>query len=72
MSNKNSIKNQKYFVDDWLEDPLFKDWLKKNEKSAKRARCTICHKTFELSSADRSTVVEHGKCQKHTCFEKGP
>ena len=51
MSNKSCIKNQNYFVDDWLKDPLFKDWLKKDDKSTKRARCTICHKTFELPSA---------------------
>ena len=63
MSNKSSIKNQKY-LDDWLKDPLFKDWLKKEDKSTKRARCTICHKTFELSSAGRSAVVDRGKGQK--------
>ena len=38
MSNKSCIKNQNYFVDDWLKDPLFKDWLKKDDKSTKRAR----------------------------------
>ena len=46
MSNESSIKNQKYFVDDWLKDPFFKDSLKKDDKSMKRARCTVCHKTF--------------------------
>ena len=51
MSNKSSIKNQNYFVDDWLKDPLFKDWLKKDDKSTKCARRTMCHKTFELPSA---------------------
>ena len=51
MSNESSIKNQKYFVDDSLKDLLFKDWLKKDDKFAKGARCTVCRKTFELSSA---------------------
>ena len=51
MSNKSSIKNQNYFLDDWFKDPLFKDWLKKDDKSAKRARCTVCYTTFELYSA---------------------
>ena len=45
MSNESSIKNQKYFVDDWLKDPLFKGWLKQADKSPIRVRCTVCHKT---------------------------
>ena len=65
ISNKSSIKNQKYLVDDWLKDPLFKDWFKEDDRSTKRARCKICRKTFELSSAGRSAVVDHGKAQKH-------
>ena len=65
MSNKSSIKKQKNFADDWLKDPLFKNWLKKDDKSTKCARCTVCHKTFGLSSAFRSDVVDHGKGQKH-------
>ena len=66
MSNKSSIKNQKYFVDDWLKDPLFKDWLKKDDKSTRRARCKIWRKNFELSSAGQSAVVDHGKGQNIT------
>ena len=54
-----------YFVDDWLKDPFFKDWLKKDDKSMKRARCTVSRKTFELISAGWSTVVGHSKGQKH-------
>ena len=65
MSNKSSIKNQKHFVDDWLKIHFFKDWPKKEDKSTKRARSTVCRKTFELSSAGRSAVVDHGKDQKH-------
>lgn len=67
MSNKSSIKNEKYFVDDWLKDPLFKDWPKKDDKSVKRTRCTVCHKIFELSSAGRSNP---GKGQKHNASKK--
>ena len=51
MSNKSSIKMEMYFVNGWLKYPLFKDWLKKDDKSMKRARCTVCHKTFQLTSA---------------------
>ena len=70
ISNKSSIKNQKYFVDDCLKDPLFKDWLKKDDTSTKRERCTVCQKTFELSSAGWSVVVDHGKNQKHNDSSK--
>ena len=48
-----------------MKDPLFKDWLKKDDKSAKRARCTVCYTTFELYSAGSSAVLDHGKGQKH-------
>ena len=27
MAEKKSKKNQKYFLDAWLEDPLFDGWL---------------------------------------------
>ena len=60
MSNKSSIKNQKYFAGDWLKDLFFQDWLKKDDKSTNRARCTVCHKTLELSSTGRSALLDHG------------
>ena len=30
----------------------------------KLARCTVCHITFESSSADQLAVLDHGKGQK--------
>ena len=57
-------KNQKYFVDSWLDDPQFKDWLVKDKQNT-RARCSVCHKVIELSSSGKSALTDHGKGQKH-------
>ena len=57
-------KNQKYFVDSWLDDPQFKDWLVKGKQNT-RARCSVCHKVIELSSCGKSALANHGKGQKH-------
>ena len=32
---KSSIKKQKYFIDDWLQDDLFKVWLAKDKDNTK-------------------------------------
>ena len=61
MSNS---RNQKYFLDSWLDDPQFKDWLVKDKQNT-RARYSICHKAIELSSSGKWTLTDHGKGQKH-------
>ena len=48
MEEKNALKNQKYFVDAWLEDPYFVGWLSKVKIDSSKARCFLCHKTIEL------------------------
>ena len=57
-------KNQKYFVDSWLDDPQFKDWLVKDKQNT-RARYSVCHKVIELSSSGKLALIDHGKGQKH-------
>ena len=57
-------KNQKYFVDSWLDDPQFKDWLVKDKQNT-RAQCSFCHKVLELSSSGKSALTDHGKGKKH-------
>ena len=57
-------KNQKYFVNSWLDDPQLQDWLVKDNQNT-RARCSICHKVIELSSIGKSALADHGKGQKH-------
>jgi hypothetical protein len=64
MSEKNEPKKQKYFLDAWLSDPLFTGWLCK-DKELTKARCSVCHKTIELSSSGRSALTDHAKGKKH-------
>ena len=66
MSN---LKNQKYFVDSWLDDPNFKGCLVKDKQNTK-ARCSVCDKVIELSSSGKSALTDYGKGQKHKCFVK--
>ena len=56
-------KNQKYFVDSWLDDPQFKDWLVKDKQNT-RAQCSVCRKVIELSSSGKLALTDHGKGQK--------
>ena len=64
-NNKGEPKNQKFFIDAWLSDPAFEGWLAKEKDSKKKARCTGCHKTIELSSSGRSALTDHAKGKKH-------
>ena len=66
MAEKKSKKNQKYFVDAWLEDPLFDGciWCAKS-KSVIQACCSVCHKMIELSSSGCSSITNHAKGKKH-------
>ena len=67
MAEKNTIKNQKRnFVDDWLKDPNFTGWLVKVREDKTKARCSVCHKTIELSTSGRSALTDHTKGKKHT------
>ena len=64
MASKESNKsNQKFFIDDWLENPEF-SWLRK-DRDLTKARCAICNKTFQLLIVGKSAVTDHGKGQKH-------
>ena len=56
-SKKDKVKNQRYFQEGWLNDPVFKDWLRKGSKDKAKARTAVCHKTFELSSSGRSAIT---------------
>ena len=54
VEKKKVVKNQRQFIDSWLNDELFKDWLRKDLGDTKIAKCVVCHKTIELSSSGRS------------------
>ena len=67
-------KKQKYFVDDWLDDPQFKDWLVKDKQNT-RARYSVCHKVIKLLSSGKLALIDHGEgkntemlCQKYKTF----
>ena len=67
--SKNKRKDslgQKYFVDDWLWNPLYKDWLKEDQKDLTIARCYECHKKISLSTPSQSAISDHGSSKKHT------
>ena len=64
MAEKKSKKNQKYFLDAWLEDPLFDGWLCKVKECNTQAHCSVCHKTIKLSSRGRSSITDHVKGKK--------
>ena len=64
ITEKTEPKQQKYFVDSRLSDPVFKDWLSKDRKNT-REKCTVCHKVIELSSGGHSTWTIHGNGNKH-------
>ena len=67
MAEKKIVNNQKRnFVDDWLKDPDFTGWLVKVKEDKTKTRCSICHKTIELSTSGRSALTNHAKGKKHT------
>ena len=63
--NKTKVKKQKYFTDDWLQDEAFSNWLVKDKNDNTKTRCSVCHKTIELSSSGRSAFTDHAKGMKH-------
>ena len=65
MAKKKSKKNQKYFVDAWLEGPLFDGWLCKDKECNTQPRCSVCHKMTELSSSGRPSIADHPIGRKH-------
>ena len=65
VEKKKVVKNQRQFIGSWLNDELFKDWLRKDLGDTKIAKCVGCHKTIELSSSGQSTLTDHAKGVKH-------
>ena len=61
---KKELRNQRRFVESWLSDPEFSGWLRK-EKEETKARCSVYHKTIELSPSGRSALTDHAKGKKH-------
>ena len=64
-NNKGEPKNQKFFIDAWLSDPAFEEWLAKEKDSKKKARYTVCHKSIEVFSSGRLALTDLAKGKKH-------
>ena len=69
---KKELPGQKYFVDDRLRNPLYKDWLKKDPNDLTIARCYVCRKKVYLSTAGQSTISDHVVGKKHRCPQEVP
>ena len=63
--NEKKVKKHKYFIDDWLQNETFNNWLAKDKNDNTKARCSVCYKTSELSSSGRSVLTDHAKGMKH-------
>ena len=63
--NKTKVKKQKYFIDDWVQDKGFSNWLVKDKNDNTKARFSACHKSIELFSSGRSVLTDHAKGMKH-------
>ena len=63
--SKRKVKKKKYFIHDWLQHEAFGNWLVKDKKDNTKARCSVCHKTIELSSSGCLALTDHAKGMKH-------
>ena len=64
-NKEKKMKKQRYFIEDWLSDDNFKDWLRKDRKDNTKARCILYNKSIELSSSGRSALTDYAKGEKH-------
>ena len=63
-SKKDTVKNQRCFQEEWLNEPVLKGWLHKDSKDKTKTRLPLVIK-LELSSSDRSAITDHVKVKKH-------
>ena len=45
----NKVKYKAKFLDEWLENFDFKDWMQRHQKHPTCAFCKYCHKTFSVT-----------------------
>ena len=58
------IKDQTYFLKDWLTHPDFKNWLA-NTNNNTIARYKVCHKTSKLSNMGRQALISNASGKGH-------
>lgn len=62
---KLKVKRTCSFQNNYLNDPLFKDWLMKIREDTTKAKCRYCNCTFSIKSEGRSSLTKHMATQKH-------
>ena len=45
------------FQEKWLDNVEYKDWLHKDSLNIHNAKCSICHKSFSVSSMGEHSVI---------------
>ena len=53
------------FVDRWLQDPLFKDWLEKRHHNAKQEMRAFCKYCSEYLTNGKTEIKRHGEAKCH-------
>ena len=61
-------KSQKYFVDGWLDDIQFKDWMVKDKENT-IAGCSVCHKVIELLSSGKLALTDNALSNVQNFFK---
>ena len=57
-----------YFDSGWINETLnrrFSDWVQEVKDDKTKAACTVCKKSFSLSSMGSTTLESHEKSEKH-------
>ena len=57
-----------YFDSGWINEtlnPRFSDWVQEVKDDKTKAACTVCKKSFSLSSMGSTTLESHEKSEKH-------
>ena len=63
MSNK--VKYKARFLDEWLENSDFKDWIQKRQKGPTCPFCKYCHKTFSVAGQGVKQLYSHMNNYRH-------
>ena len=63
MSNKVNYKAK--FVDEWLENSDFKDWIQRHKKDPICAFCKYCHKAFSVTGQGVKQLCAQMNSDKH-------
>ena len=61
VERKNALKNQKFLLYAWLEDPCFVGRLTKVKNDKSKARFILCHKSTELWTSGQYVLTDHAK-----------